>query len=539
VSCRFPCPGPRETALASGLKSALQHRLSYVASRMALALLQSLPWSAARALARRLGDLGCLLDRRRRKLRAVANLRRAFPDLSEAGARRILRSVYRHFAEALLDTVNFARFARHGDPAELFETEGFEKLRHVPDGSGVIFVTGHFGHWEVLGLASPLLGLPVWSIARDTSNPFIARYVQRLRESSGQKTLPKADTWRQVIRLIKQGEHTALLIDQDARRNGIFVDFFGRPASTAPSAGRLAVYTGAPVAFAYARRIPRQNRFRLVLKDLILPRPDRPPEDEVRRITQRLTEHLEEEVRKAPQEWLWLHRRWKTQPGTYEPVRKAVILAPGEGPGPPGGPPAPADRPVEHLVDELIEAGLDHICFVVGPDADDALRERIARIARDSAAAIQCVARPEPGGSADALLAAEPFVRSDTFLLANGCRPGPPSALPELAARTGRSCWLAAVERGAGDPSLLHVAEDGELLAILDAPARPHRYLHDGRLWTDAGLYRLTADIFDACRRLTASGGGRGHELRAAIADMLDTGHTHFHTLLCPPASRR
>jgi len=296
------------------LRDVLKHGPTYLVARTSLAILQALPWSVARVVARYPADVTRLLDRRERKQMALANLRAAFPDLKEAEIRRILRNVYRHFSEAVVDSANVSRRAARGDYEGLFELEGFEKVRDVPEGRGIIFVTGHFGQFEVLGLASPLIGLPVWSIARDTSNPYLARHVRRMRQSSGQKTLEKEDSWREVLRLLRRGEHTALLIDQDARRKGIFVDFFGRPASTAPSAGRLAVYTGSPAAFTYARRIPGQNRFRLVLKDLIFPRPDADPAAEVHRITQRLTHDLEEEIRKAPQEWLWLHRRWKTKP---------------------------------------------------------------------------------------------------------------------------------------------------------------------------------------------------------------------------------
>ena len=501
------------------LKKALLYGPAYVGARLSLALWQALPWNAARALARASGSLAVLFDRRQRQLRALANLQRAFPGMGTAEAKRVLHGVYRHFSEALLNSANFSRLAGRGNAEDLFETEGFEKLSQVPEGLGVIFVTGHFGEFEVLGLASTLLGLPVWSVARDTSNPYIARYVQQMRQRSGQKTLEKGDTWRQIIRLLRRGEHTALLIDQDARRKGIFVDFFGRPASTAPSAGRLAVYTGAPVAFAYSRRIPGQNRFRIVLKDLVLPRADADHAAEVHRITQRLTRDLEEEIRKAPEEWLWLHRRWKTQPGTYERVQKAVVLASALD-APPGA----------SLVDGLVSAGLSRIGVIADADA---VREPLAEAARASGAEVEWIEAPRPGGSADALLAAEPFVGTDCFVLVDGACPE--GALDKLAASTGRVCLMAAVPGKAEDASVLHVAEDGDIAALLDAPSRAQRYEHEGRLWTDAGLYRLTPDIFDACRRLPPSADGTRGDLRAAIADLLTNAQCRIRPLLCPP----
>jgi KDO2-lipid IV(A) lauroyltransferase len=120
--------------------------------------------------------------------------------------------------------------------------------------------------------------------------------------------------------LLKRGQNVGLLVDQDARKTGVFVDFFGRPASTTPTPARLAIYTGAPIAFVYARQVGRASRFRIVLADLIEPQQQGDPDAEVRRITQRLTSDLEREIRNAPEEWLWLHHRWKTYPGKYRPV---------------------------------------------------------------------------------------------------------------------------------------------------------------------------------------------------------------------------
>jgi KDO2-lipid IV(A) lauroyltransferase len=181
----------------------------------------------------------------------------------------------------------------------------------------VVFVTGHFGCWEVLGLSASALGLPVWTLGRMFDNVFAQRYVQQLREAAGQRMLPKEGVFRHMVRLVQNRRNVALLIDQDVRRHGIFVDFFGRPASTTPAAARIAVRTGAPVAFVYARRIPGRNRFRVVIADVVWPRRDSARSAEVKRITQRVTGDLEEVVRRWPEEWLWLHRRWETYPGKY------------------------------------------------------------------------------------------------------------------------------------------------------------------------------------------------------------------------------
>ncbi|MHC5034914.1 MAG: lysophospholipid acyltransferase family protein, partial [Planctomycetota bacterium] len=124
---------------------------------------------------------------------------------------------------------------------------------------------------------------------------------------------------RHIIRLLRRGESVGFLIDQDVRRDGIFVDFFGKPASTTPMPAKLAIRTGAPLVFVYARRVAGKNRFRLVLQEIFLPRHEDPAEVEIRNLTQQITSELEGTIRQAPEEWLWLHRRWKTYPGKYGP----------------------------------------------------------------------------------------------------------------------------------------------------------------------------------------------------------------------------
>ncbi len=289
----------------------------YIVLRTLHGLALALPWRVGRRFAGQLARVARVLDKRSRKVDMTRNIRAAFPDLPERRVRAIIKGAYRALFESLLDFVVLGRFAAGGRCGELFETEGTEKLRNIRDDVGIIFVTGHFGCWEAAGLAAAAVGYPVTSIARPRHNPLFESFLNKLRQSSGQSILPKWGSMRRAIEALKAGRNLAFLIDQDARRQGIFVDFLGRPASTVTSVARLAIYTGAPVVFAYAERIERQNRFRLVFKDVIRPRKGADKREELYRITQRFTRDLEELVRKWPEKWLWQHRRWKTYPGKY------------------------------------------------------------------------------------------------------------------------------------------------------------------------------------------------------------------------------
>ena len=292
--------------------------LQYLAIRSLESSIKVFPWRFGTYLAGVVGDFMGLLDRPCRKARTADDLRQAFPGLSDQDIRKTVRDVYRNLVKSVLDTMNLLRFGRDGY-ADFLETEGFEQLEQTRGSrQGVIFVTGHFGCWELLGAAGAALGWPVWSLARPLKNSLLNDYLQRIRESSGQYVLTKRGSMQETIRLLRGGQNVAFLIDQDARKEGIFVDFFGRPASTFSSVARMSIYTGAPVALVYARRIGEQIRFKAVLKDVTWPRREAPPEEEVARITQAFTKGLEAAIRESPSDWLWLHDRWKTYPGKYK-----------------------------------------------------------------------------------------------------------------------------------------------------------------------------------------------------------------------------
>ncbi len=301
--------------------------LEYIAARVVIGLFQVMPLALGRAIARAWAFGTWAFDKRSRKEEAAENLRRAFPEMSEKDARRTVRRVYYHLADSVLDWLKLARLAGRPGAERLFETVGREKLDALPPGRPIVFVTGHFGDWEALGIAASLMGYPIWAVGRSFANERLDRYINRLRGVTGQHVVSKHGATLQVFRVLAEGTNVALLIDQDARQHGIFVDFFGRPASTTDLAARLSLRSGSPAVFVYACRLPGSFRFRIVCGDLVEPDPDADPAEEVHRITQRLTSDLEEAVRRMPEQWLWLHRRWKTWPGKY-PARGGRAAAP-------------------------------------------------------------------------------------------------------------------------------------------------------------------------------------------------------------------
>ena len=297
-------------------------RLEYVVVRTLEATLALLPPGAGRRVARRIGDLVRVMDRSARKQRMARDILDAFPEYTGRQVSELVKESYRFLAVSLADGLGFLARAGTGHNAPRIDARGLEMLEGLGKDVGTIFVTGHFGHWEVLGGASGLIGRPVASLARPLSNPLLERRVRKLRESTGQKILGKRGSMQRAIRALKRGEDLAFLIDQDARRHGIFVDFLGKPASTVTSVARIAIYTGAPIVFVYARRVGSPDRYEVVLKDVIRPSKEADEQDEIFRITQRFTSDLEQVVRQWPGEWFWLHDRWKTYPGKHKEQRE-------------------------------------------------------------------------------------------------------------------------------------------------------------------------------------------------------------------------
>jgi KDO2-lipid IV(A) lauroyltransferase len=294
-------------------------RVQYAALRGLVGSIRLLPLGAAYALGRGVGRLLHRLDRRHREV-ALENLRAAFPEKSEAERRAIALGAFQSFA---LVAVEMAILGKRLDPhhwREHVEPRNFALVeRIVESGRGCVFMTGHFGNWEVLGASMALAGIPFHSVARPIDNPLADRFFVRLREQFGQKIVRKRGALREMVRVLREGGYLGLLADQDARGRGLFVEFFGRPASTEPAPAVLAVKLGVPMLVGFCHRT---GRFRFVAEAAAVLEPD-PAADrdaEVRRLTQEYTACVEAVIRRHPEQWLWLHRRWKTRPSAVEKI---------------------------------------------------------------------------------------------------------------------------------------------------------------------------------------------------------------------------
>ncbi len=289
-------------------RSPWRNWVEYLIALALVGMLRRLPLRVAAALA---GVCGRLLDLALPRLRrtAMSNLAMAMPELDPQRRKAITDGVFESIGRVLLAFARFPDLDR-GNIAQWIEYEGYEhyeaaKLR----GRGVLFATGHLGNWELSAFAHGLMSEPMNVVVRPLDNPLIDRLVERRRALSGNRIIEKRDFARSILRALAANEAVGILVDQNTSLDsGVFVDFFGIPACTGATFARLAAHTGATVIPGFAVWVAQEGRYRLkfyppveITGDLIAD-------------TQRVQHAVERAIREYPDQWLWIHRRWKTRP---------------------------------------------------------------------------------------------------------------------------------------------------------------------------------------------------------------------------------
>lgn len=284
--------------------------VEYWLARFVLATLSSTSLATAHSLARfyvRLLDLA--LPRLRRT--ALKNLEMA----GFAGRERITTGVFDSIARLV---VSFARFPRvtPDNVQELIRYEGLENFQHAHSlGKGVLVATGHLGNWELSAFAHAYLTAPMHIVVRPIDNARIDALVEHRRELSGNRAIAKKDAARGILRALAAGDAVGVLIDQNTTPDqGVFIDFFGVKACAGSAFVKLAHHSGAAVVPGYALWSDKEERYVLHFEPAV------EMTGEVIEDTQRVHARLEAAIRKHPEQWLWIHRRWKTRPPGERPI---------------------------------------------------------------------------------------------------------------------------------------------------------------------------------------------------------------------------
>jgi KDO2-lipid IV(A) lauroyltransferase len=289
--------------------------LTYLAVRGLVGFAQMLSVEQSYALARFLAKALYRVDVRHREV-GLENLEHAFGGRYDAAARdRIVRGVYEHFCMMLMEILHIPRKLHPATWRDRITLVGHERvLDRLMAGGPVILLSGHFGNWEMAGYLFGVFGFPPNSVARTLDNPYLDRFLRKFRERTGQAMIPKSGGYDRMLEVLRGGGVLSFLADQDAGQRGLYVDFFGRPASTHKAIALLAIEHRAPVVVGYARRIGPGFCYEVGCEAMITPEEWTGTSADVRLLTQRYTTALEAVIRRAPEQYLWLHRRWKHQP---------------------------------------------------------------------------------------------------------------------------------------------------------------------------------------------------------------------------------
>lgn len=249
---------------------------------------------------------------------ALRHLALAFPEMPEAERRRVARRMFQHLACSAMEITSIEgynarlpEYLRMADPALLHAA--------VAKGKGVVFVTGHLGNWELMARLVARVGAPVSAVAKRGGDARLMGLIEQWRAEGGVTTLWREDpsTARALLRVFKQGHVLGILVDQDTKVQGVWVPFFGRLAYTPRAPADLALRSGAPILVGTSHRPSERPGDGLVFEVTEVPYDPAPPdrEAEVLRITAACQAVLEDAIRRHPADWVWMHERWKTQPG--------------------------------------------------------------------------------------------------------------------------------------------------------------------------------------------------------------------------------
>jgi KDO2-lipid IV(A) lauroyltransferase len=287
----------------------------YLVVRCFSCILQILSPPAALGIARSMASLAYRVDRRHREV-ALENLRYAFPGrYGEEELRGMVLDVYRHFARMLVEMLLIHRKLGRNCWRRYLGGSGEERFLQLHrSGRPILVVTAHFGSWELASHWLRMIGVKAHLVARPLDNPHLDKLVRGFRERTGHKVLGKNGGLSQMRAVLAAGGTLCTLIDQDAGHRGIFVDFFGRPASTHKAVAYLAQRTGAVIFVVGAQNNGSLLHYTARLTDVIMPEDYAGDADATRAITQRVTTAVERLVLHDPRQYMWLHRRWKHQP---------------------------------------------------------------------------------------------------------------------------------------------------------------------------------------------------------------------------------
>ncbi|VAX17535.1 Lipid A biosynthesis lauroyl acyltransferase [hydrothermal vent metagenome] len=251
---------------------------------------------------------------KKRIIYSVENLRRLYPDKPEAELRQIVKAVCRHFGQAY-SQLSLLEISTPKELKDLVIFEGFENFEKAwKMDRGVIFATAHFGHFELANAIFAAMGYPVYSVIRTVDNRYVDRLFDNLRGGPGLKIIKKERAAQEIIRRLREKAIVTAAIDINAGMNQMFTPFFGELASTFTTPATFGMRIGSPILPVLSFRDERNDKYIVRIHPIVEVKDTGDRHADVRLVTMEINEIVENAIRQAPEQWLWIHRRWKTRP---------------------------------------------------------------------------------------------------------------------------------------------------------------------------------------------------------------------------------
>ena len=292
----------------------MRHRLEFALAWCVVKTIGALPRPLARLVGVSLGQLTYTLHGKLRRV-GMRNLALAFPEKTARQRRKIVRSVFTSLGRQFAEVCLFPTYTSE-NVSRIVGYDGYENFdRAAQRGKGVLFLTGHIGGWELSAFAHSLYGHPLHFVMRPLDNPYLDALVRRYRTMHGNTPILKDDPARELLRAMKAGATVGILMDTNMTPpEGVFVDFFGIPACTASGLARIALRTDAAVVPGFTIWDPVLRKYRLRFEPRVTLIRTGNNDNDIVANTALFTKVIEDVVRRYPDQWLWVHRRWKTRP---------------------------------------------------------------------------------------------------------------------------------------------------------------------------------------------------------------------------------
>jgi len=298
----------------------MRHRLEYALAWCVVRTIGALPRPLARWVGISLGQLIYLLHSKLRRV-GMRNLALAFPEKTTSERRRVVRRVFTSLGRQFAEVCLFPKYTGE-NVSRTVAYDGYENFdRASQRGKGVLFLTGHIGGWELSAFSHSLYGHPLHFVMRPLDNPYLDSLVRRYRTMHGNTPILKHDPARELLRAMRAGATVGILMDTNMTPpEGVFVDFFGIPACTASGLARIALRTDAAVVPGFTVWDPVLRKYRLRFEPPVPLIRTGDNEADILANTAKFTKVIEDVVRRYPDQWLWVHRRWKTRPPGQPPL---------------------------------------------------------------------------------------------------------------------------------------------------------------------------------------------------------------------------